>query len=143
MKQLPLFKFDSQPSDENDEVCTTEKRRHPRAGVACPVIVERGPGLFMNGKIKDISPGGAFITCREPLQPDEVFQIEFSGAHLDQRMKATAEVIWSNVSVSDEDVESRGMGVRFTEISHEAKTVISALVSNSPHAAHQAETLKK
>ena len=143
MKQLPLFKFDSQPSDENDEICNTEKRQHPRVGVACPVIVERGLGLFMNGKIKDISPAGAFITCGEPLRPDEVFQIEFCGAHLDQRMKATAEVIWSNVSVSDEDVESRGMGVRFTEISHEAKTVISALVSNSPHAAHQAETFEK
>jgi uncharacterized protein (TIGR02266 family) len=143
MKQLPLFKFDSQPSDENDEVCTTEKRQYPRAVVACPVIVERDLGLFMNGKIRDISPGGAFITCREPLQPDEAFQIEFNDAHLEQLMKATAEVIWSNVSVSDENVESRGMGVRFTEISHEAKTVISSLVSNSPNAAHQEETFKK
>ena len=135
MKQLPLFKFDSQPSDETDEVCATDKRQHPRAVVTCPVIVERGLGLFMNGKIKDISPGGAFIACRKPLQPDEVFQIEFSGAHLDQRMKATAEVIWSSVSVSEEDFEFQGMGVRFTEISHEAETVISGLVSNSPNAA--------
>jgi len=143
MKQLPLFNFDSQPGDENDEACTTEKRQHPRAGVTCPVVMERGLGLFMSGKIKDISLGGAFITCQEPLQPDEVFQIEFSGAHLDQRMKAAAEVIWSNVSVSDEDVESRGMGVRFTEISLEAKTVISGLVSNSSNAAHQEEIFKK
>lgn len=143
MTQLPLFNFDSQPGDKNDEVCTIEKRQHPRAGITCPVIVERGLGLFMIGKIKDISTGGAFITCRDPLQPDEVFQIEFSGAHLDQRMKATAEVIWSNVSLSDEDVDSRGMGVRFTEISQEAKTVISGLVSNSPNAAHQEETFRK
>jgi hypothetical protein len=130
MDQIPLFKADSEHGDRKDEAYTTEKRQHPRAEVVCPVIVEKSVGVFMSGKTKDISHGGAFIACWEPLQPNEVFQIEFSGAHLDPGMKATAEVIWSDVSGPQEALGSRGMGVRFTEISDEAKMVISGLVSD-------------
>ncbi len=97
----------------------------------------------MSGKTKDISHGGAFITCWEPLQPNEVFQIEFSGAHLDPGMKATAEVIWSDVSGSEEALGSRGMGVRFTEICDEAKMVISSLVSGFPDTGYKDETFQE
>jgi hypothetical protein len=141
-EQLPLFKSDSQPANGKDELYSTEKRRHPRVEVTCPVIVEKSVGLFMNGKTKDISCGGAFITCWEPLEPNAIFQIEFSGAHLDHRMKATAEVIWSKASGSDEEIESRGMGVRFTEISQEARTVISGLLADLSNTEHAEEPLR-
>jgi c-di-GMP-binding flagellar brake protein YcgR len=141
MEQLPLFSYGSQLIDREDEFQTAEKRHHPRAKATFPVLVEKSHGLFMNGKTENISHGGAFIRCLEPLQPNEVFQIEFSGAHLDHRMKAKAEVIWSNVCGFDEKVESSGMGVRFTEISPEARTIISGLLSNSPETEHREETL--
>ncbi len=141
MEQLPLFRYDGQPPDSKDEFQTAEKRQHPRAKATFPVLVEKSHGLFMNGKTKNISHGGAFIRCLEPLQPNEIFQIEFSGAHLDHRMKAVAEVIWSNICGMDEEVESSGMGVRFTEVSPEARTIISGLLSNSPDTEHREETL--
>lgn len=141
MEQLPLFSYNRHLPDSKDEVQTPEKRHHSRAEATFAVLVEKSHGLFMNGKTKNISYGGAFIRCLEPLQPNEVFQIEFSGAHLDHRMKATAEVIWSNIRGYDEEVESSGMGVRFTEISPEARTIISGLLSNSPDTEHQEETL--
>ena len=116
------------------EVYRTEKRQHLRAKVAYPVVVEKEPGIFMSGRTRDISRGGAFIECWEPLASSEFFQIEFGGAHLNDRLKVTAEVVWSNVSVLENVIESKGMGVRFTKISDEIKRVISALVSNNPDA---------
>jgi hypothetical protein len=132
MEKIPLCKSGRNRRDDPDKVYAAEKRRHSRVEVTYPVILEKNIGLFMSGEIKDISEGGAFIKCWEPLPPNEVFQIEFSGAHLDYRMKATAEVVWSNASRPDDGAESRGMGVRFTKISDEVYKVISSLALGNP-----------
>ncbi len=130
MEQLTLFQGEGKLEDSKDKAYSTERRQHPRAEVTCPVVIEKSLGLFMSGKTRDISEGGAFITCWEPLQTNEAFQIEFGGAHLDRNMKATAKVIWSDISGFSDVIGSRGMGIRFTELSDDAKRVISDLVSN-------------
>ncbi len=82
----------------------------------------------MAGETKDVSYSGAFIRCRQPLKPKETFELSISVSLLCPRVKATAEVIWSNPSSPDSEHEPRGMGVRFTKIANTDREVISTLV---------------
>ena len=84
----------------------------------------------MAGETKDVSFTGAFISCREPLKPNEVLEMSISVSLLSPRVQAIAEVIWSNPSSSDEEFKPRGMGVRFTKIDTTDHEMISALVAD-------------
>jgi len=107
-----------------------ERRQHPRAMVSWPVIIKSTRG-FMSGETKDVSHGGAFIRCREPLKPNEVVEMSISISLLCPRVQATAEVMWSNFSTSDDEGKPRGMGVRFTNIDDTDQELISALVADN------------
>ena len=107
-----------------------ERRQHPRAAVSWPVIMKSTRGL-MSGETRDVSYGGAFIRCREPLKPSEVLEMSISVSLLCPRVQATAEVIWSNHSTSDDELNPRGMGVRFTNITSTDQDLISALVADN------------
>jgi Tfp pilus assembly protein PilZ len=85
----------------------------------------------MSGETRDVSYGGAFIRCREPLKPSEVLEMSISVSLLCPRVQATAEVIWSNHSTSDDELNPRGMGVRFTNITSTDQEFISALVADN------------
>ena len=85
----------------------------------------------MSGETRDVSYGGAFIRCREPLKPNEVLEMSISVSLLCPRVQATAEVIWSNQSTSDDELNPRGMGVRFTNITGTDQELISALVADN------------
>jgi hypothetical protein len=106
-----------------------EKRQHPRVVVTWPVVMKSSRG-FMAGETKDVSYSGAFIRCREPLKPKETFEISISVSLLCPRVKATAEVIWSNPYSPDNETKPPGMGVRFTRIADTDRELISALVSD-------------
>ncbi|MCG6944003.1 MAG: PilZ domain-containing protein [Deltaproteobacteria bacterium] len=112
-----------------DKPTGRERRQHPRAVVSWPVIIKSSRGL-MAGETKDISYTGAFISCREPLKPNEVLEMSISVSLLSPRVQAIAEVIWSNPSNSDQEVRPRGMGVRFTKIDTTDHEMISALVAD-------------
>ncbi len=84
----------------------------------------------MAGETKDVSYSGAFISCREPLNPNEVLEVSISVSLLCPRVQAIAEVIWSNPSSSDKEFKPRGMGVRFTKIETTDHEMISALVAD-------------
>lgn len=85
----------------------------------------------MSGETRDVSHGGAFIRCREPLKPTEVLEMSISVSLLCPRVQATAEVVWSNFSTSDDELRPRGMGVRFTNIAGTDQELISALVAGN------------
>ena len=107
-----------------------ERRQHPRAVVSWPVIIKTTRG-FMAGETKDVSFSGAFIRCREPLKPSEVFEVSISVSLLCPRVQATAEVVWSSPSSPDDEHSSRGMGVRFTRITDTDLELISALIADN------------
>ena len=107
-----------------------ERRQHPRAMVSWPVIIRSTRG-FMSGETKDVSYGGAFIRCREPLKPKEILEVSISVSLLCPRVQVTAEVMWSNFSTSDDESTPRGMGVRFTNIAGTDLELISALVADN------------
>lgn len=92
-----------------------QKRKHPRANINWPVSMETSDGTI-EAEIKNISLGGAFICCKKPLPIGEVFPLTMIGPN-DELVKATAQVVWSNVNVPEEKVVNRGMGVRFMKMS--------------------------
>ena len=92
-----------------------ERRRYPRAEVRWPVAIQGTLGL-MDGEAKDVSFGGAFFHCRNPLKLNEVFGIFINVPELSRPLKTTAEVVWSNVSGPDDEINPHGMGVKFRDI---------------------------
>ncbi len=90
-----------------------EKRRHPRVAISWPAAIEQS-GNHEEVQLKDISLGGAFVVCREPLALNDRFIITIDIP--DQgSLPLNAEVVWSNANIPSDKVVNRGMGIRFIE----------------------------
>jgi len=88
-----------------------EKRQHPRLEIAWPACLENSQGT-QEVRLKDISLGGAFVLCRDPLALQDQFKLTINLP--DQRhLQLNAEVVWSNVNMPADKVVNRGMGIRF------------------------------
>jgi Tfp pilus assembly protein PilZ len=90
-----------------------EKRRHPRVAISWQAAIEQS-GNHEEVQLKDISLGGAFVVCREPLALNDRLKITIDIP--DQgSLLLNAEVVWSNANIPSDQVVNRGMGVRFIE----------------------------
>jgi len=97
-----------------------EKRQDPRIDIIWPVLMETSRGEI-EAKIKDLSLGGAFIACQEPLPLKEQFNLIINMP--DQKpLTLVSEVIWSNSNVPDDKIVTRGMGISFTQNTQENRT---------------------
>jgi hypothetical protein len=65
-------------------------------------------GAVIDGVTKDISPSGAYVCCAKPLRLSEVFDMVIEAPN--KRLKAKAEVVWSNIYGPDDEINPRGMG---------------------------------
>jgi uncharacterized protein (TIGR02266 family) len=92
-----------------------ERRQNPRMDVNWSVSMETSKGIIAT-ELKNISIGGAFICCKDPLPLGDVFHLTMIGPGKEPVI-ATAEVVWSNANVPEEKVINRGMGVRFIKMS--------------------------
>ena len=80
-----------------------ENRQWPRSIVNWPVTIKT-PQETVSARIRDVSPGGAFIYCDRPMTPKHIF---FLSIHIHSSivsLSSMAESIWSTHG---------GMGVRF------------------------------
>jgi hypothetical protein len=100
-----------------------ESRKNPRARVVWPVIMENSRNII-SGEMQDISAGGAYMLCRNPLKPAKV-SMYYSVSFLSPRIRAKAEVVRSDILGSANGVEYYGIGVRFVAISDEGLELIS------------------
>ena len=98
-----------------------QARMCPRPKPKWPVSAQVGGGVI-HGEAKDISPFGAFIRCRKPLNLNEVFDMVVDTP--EKPMNVQAEVVWSNIYGPDDKITPRGMGVRFVKISNEDRKFI-------------------
>ena len=94
-----------------------ERRKYPRAKTTWPVEIGTSQGTI-TAETKDVSLGGAFIACQEPLPVKEVFRLTMNVPD-GRPISAMAEVVWSNSNVPADKVINRGMGIRFIQISDE------------------------
>ena len=101
-------------------------KRHPRIFTKpkpkWPISAQVG-GEVIHGEAKDISPFGAFIRCRKPLNLNEIFDMVVDTP--DKSLNIQAEVVWSNIYGPDDEISPRGMGVRFIKMPSEARKLIA------------------
>jgi len=90
-----------------------ERRLHQKVSIQWPVTLECHGGT-VPATARDISLGGAFIACGDPLPLKERFYLamEMPG---EARLFLNAEVVWSNGNVPEERVVTRGMGIKFVD----------------------------
>ena len=101
-----------------------DRRGYPRAKLKWPVAMQTEEGST-EGVTRNITPDGCFITCRRPLRLNVVFDLVIKIPKSSSSIKATAEVVWSNIYGPDDEISPRGMGVRFIKISSEARKFIA------------------
>lgn len=101
-----------------------ERRTYPRAKLRWPVEVKTGKGA-VEGVTVNITPNGVFIRCRKPLRLNEVAEITIHIPNSDHSLKATAEVVWSNIYGMDDEITPRGMGFKFLRISGNDRKLIA------------------
>jgi c-di-GMP-binding flagellar brake protein YcgR len=104
-----------------------ENRAYPRAGLKWAVSA-KVDGKVIEGVTKDISVSGAYVCCAKPLRLNEVVDMVITAPYESQSVKA--EVVWSNIYGPDDNINPRGMGVLFLEISGEDRKVIAKAVMN-------------
>jgi Tfp pilus assembly protein PilZ len=95
----------------SNKISWEEKRRHPRIAISWRAAIEKSNGRE-EVQLKDISLGGAFVVCREPLALNERFTIAITLPH-QGLLPLNAEVVWSNANIPRDKVVNRGMGIRF------------------------------
>ena len=102
-----------------------DHREHPRANLKWPVSVQLS-GVITEGVTKDISEGGAYVCCANPMGPKEVLDMVINAPNKPLNVKA--EVVWSSMSGLDDEITPRGMGVRFLDIDSEDRRIIAEAV---------------
>ena len=105
-----------------------ELRRHPRMAVAWPAAMEIDHGSI-KVRLKDISLGGAFVICREPIALNEKFRLYIEVPD-EETFALNAEVVWSNMNVPEEKVIHRGMGIRFVQNTDAARKRLEKAISH-------------
>ena len=99
----------------------------PRPELKWSVSAQVGGGII-HGETKDVSPQGAFIRCRKPLNLNEVFDMVVDAPGRSLNVKA--EVVWSNIHGPDDKITPRGMGVRFVSMSSEDRRILGQKLDN-------------
>jgi hypothetical protein len=103
-----------------------ENRRHRRVRIKWPVVMTTSNGLA-DGRTQNISLGGAFIRCPEKPVLEENFRLVMSTK--DRLILVNAEVVWSNGHKSEGKSTYHEMGIRFTKLSSNDRSFLSAVIS--------------
>lgn len=106
-----------------------EKRRHPRVAISWQAFIEMS-GQTDNVQLKDISLGGAFVVCAEPLALNDRFKISIRIPNR-ELLLLNAEVVWSNSNVPADRVVNRGMGIRFIENTEKDRQRLNKVLADS------------
>lgn len=128
LKKRMLPGYDVKTSILLAETYWEEKREHVRVGIVWPVSIENSHGPI-KAKTKDISLGGAFIACDNPLPLKELFSLSVNIPG-PVTLSLNSEVVWSNAGVPEERVVTRGMGVRFLGMTAQDRNVLNKAISN-------------
>lgn len=105
-----------------------EKRQHPRVSVLWPARLENPEGPLAV-QLKDISLGGAFVVCPNPLPLSEKLRISIDPpGH--PSLELNAEVVWSNANVPEDKIINRGMGIRFINNSAEDRSRLNDVITS-------------
>jgi len=110
------------------EASGEENRLNERVGLILPVSIETSNGP-LEAETRDISLSGAFIACNKPLPLKELFSLSINipGQEI---LHLNSEVVWSNASVSETSVITRGMGVRFLGMTNQDRRILNKAITS-------------
>ena len=97
-----------------------------RFKLECPAIIERSGGFTRVG-IKEITLNGAFVTCPRPFPVGEKFQIKIIPEKASP-LSLDADVLWNNQNVPRDQIVSRGMKIRFLQLSEDDRQNLNDIV---------------
>jgi len=104
-----------------------EKKQPERIQLGCPALIDKSKGVMKVG-IKELTTNGAFVTCPKPFPIGESFPIKILLTdHHPQTFNA--EVVWNNQNVLEEEIVTRGMKVRFLQLSEQDRQIIDEIIS--------------
>ena len=106
----------------------TDRRKHPRAEIICPVIIQT-KRTVISGETQNISAGGALIRCRRRLRPNQVINMFISVSLLNPRLSVSAKVVRSSISYSAKKAGTYDIGVEFRAVSDQDQERISTMVA--------------
>ena len=89
-----------------------ERRKYPRIQVRWPVSILAADEL-RQGKMEDISLGGAFIRCEKPPRENEKVLLTFQD-HSSNTL-VLARVVWTNYESQGSGDKPAGIGVKFLQ----------------------------
>jgi hypothetical protein len=103
-----------------------KKHISPRANLRWQVnaVTPKGP---LDGVTKNINTRGAYVCCARPLRLNEVVHMSINSP--EKSLNVKAEVVWSNIHGPDDEINPRGMGVRFLKISSQDRKLIAKEVN--------------
>ena len=85
-------------------------------------------GSSSDGVTLNLSTNGAYVKCAKPLRLNEVFDMTLQVPNSDDSIEAQVEVVLSNTYGPDDDINPRGMIVRFLELSSEDRRTIAKAI---------------
>ena len=104
-----------------------ERRQYLRATVKLPVVMMTGNGL-VDGEIRNLSLGGAFIHCLEmPSHTDDFSMVISAQGRL---ISVTAAVVWTGTQRFSNENVLGGIGVRFTQIFTHDRRFLKDVITN-------------
>ena len=86
------------------------------------------PGRHEQVQLKDISLGGAFVVCADPIALKDRFKITITIPD-QEPLPLNAEVVWSNANTPLDKVVYRGMGIRFIENEEKERRRLQTAIS--------------
>ena len=104
-----------------------DNRRHSRARVRWPVVIQTPTGL-VDGKTEDLSLGGAFIRLSKELHSKHNLPLV-----LDVRgrlLPCNAQIVWSDERNLSDQRKFLGIGVRFTRMMLHDREFLFREISN-------------
>ena len=103
-----------------------EAAQPERIQLKCPALIDKSKGVMKVG-IKELTTNGAFVTCPNPLPIGASFPIRIL---LNDRapQRFNAEVVWNNQNVLEEEIVTRGMKVRFLQLSESDRKMIHEII---------------
>ena len=115
-KNLPHFQVEVKPEENQPE----------RIQLKCPALIDKSKGVMKVG-IKELTTNGAFVTCPNPFPVGESFTLKILIDDLDPHT-FNAEVVWNNRNVLEEEIVTRGMKVRFLNLSENDRNLINKII---------------
>ena len=103
-----------------------QRRQYSRAKIEWPVSINTNRDSMERATL-NVSPAGAFISSRNPLDQYEIFDLIISTP--ERHIKTTAEVVWSNSHYASLLDIPHGMGVRFLRIQDSDRDYLKDVVS--------------